>query len=50
MTQKPMGFEGETEKSNLIEISSVFSKREKKKKKKKTLRLRVLYVKFNTFS
>ena len=45
-----MGFEGETEKSNLIEISSVFSKREKKKKKKKTLRLRVLYVKFNTFS
>lgn len=46
-----MGFEGETEKSNLIEISSVFSKREKKKeKKKKPLRLRVLYVKFNTFS
>ena len=29
-----MGFEGETEKSNLIEISSVFSKREKKKEKK----------------
>ena len=44
-----MGFEGETEKSNLIEISSVFSKRDKKKEKK-TIRLRVLYVKFNTFS
>ena len=44
--------EGEIEKSNLKvrNFNCILKKREKVGKKKNTLRLRVLYVKFNTFS